>query len=438
MSITTLHGYNYNGNLSLYLYFYFYHNCEGYQLANGVPSQPEVVYGCIKVGSAVRCDPMSNKSNSITITGHVQPIHSINLTKFEPTEGVFGNALAIYGSKNMYLSMPDQQDINPAIFSVSFWMKQDPAYPGNSSVISHVNSEKTAGWYFTSYVKNSESYIQFSVTNSEGKIFSASSQIDPDVFENVVGTFDGKVVKIYLNGFLADTTGFVGKYNTDPITPLNVGLNSYDYGRPWNGVIDEVRLYNRVISGNEVQKLTDYNNYIQSSRSSSNDNGLILYLPFDEGTQDKSRNHNHGNIILTVVSMAFSPDARLFFSVRDAGEVRIMMPDSNVLAMPFLRLQDPQLGAHQETLGITLDPNFSTNHYVYVYTSVKDNDTDNIFDRVIRFTELENRATDAKILIDKIPAERDVIMQGHSHLASTINFMLRQATLLAKKELERI
>ncbi len=50
----------------------------------------------------------------------------------------------------------------------------------------------------------------------------------------------------------------VGNYNTDPNTPLNVGLNSYDYGRSWNGAIDEVRLYNRAIPEIEIQNLTDY------------------------------------------------------------------------------------------------------------------------------------------------------------------------------------
>lgn len=183
---------------------------------------------------------MTSKFENHTLVGHTTTIYKINLTKFEPAEGVFGNALAIYGSKQQYLSVPNQQPgINPATFSVSFWMKQDPAYLGNSSVISHVNLAKTAGWYFTFYTRNSQSYIQISITNSEGKIFSASSRVDPGVFDNVVGTFDGKVVKIYLNGFLVDSIAFVGNYNTDPDIPLNVGLNSYDYGRSWNGAIDE-------------------------------------------------------------------------------------------------------------------------------------------------------------------------------------------------------
>ncbi len=371
---------------------------------NAASSQSQLVYGCTKFGLAVRCDPMLNKFKSLTAVGHAQPIHTINLTKFEPTEGVFGNALAIHGSNQQYFSISNQRGINPAIFSVSFWMRQDPQYLGNSSVISHTNLKRTAGWYFEFYSRNSQSYIQFSVANSEGKLFSVSSTIDPNVFQNVAGAFDGKVVKLYLNGFLINSKEFVGNYSADPNAPLNVGLNSYDYGRPWNGAIDEIRLYNRAISRDELQNLSDYSKYLQSSRSPSNDKGLIAYLPFDEGTQDNSGNHNVGNIVLPSASMVFSPDGRLFFSVRDAGEVRIMKQDGTVFDEPFARLLASDMRTPQVIRGITLDPDFPTNHYVYAYITSKDNDTSSIFNRVERFTELENRATDGKIFVDKIPA----------------------------------
>ncbi len=372
--------------------------------ANAASSQSQLVYGCMKFGSAVRCDPMSIKFKSLTGIGHVQLIHTINITKFEPTEGVFGNALAIYGYKQQYFSMVNKHGINPDIFSVSFWMKQDPQYLGNSSVISHTNFTRTAGWYFEYYSRNSQSYIQFTVTNSEGKQFSVSSAIDPNVFQNVAGTFDGKVVKIYLNGFLINSKQFVGSYSANPDTPLIVGLNSYDYGRPWNGAIDEIRLYDRAISEDELQNLSDYSKYFQLLRSPSNDMGLIAYLPFDEGMQDLSGNQHKGKIVLPTVSMAFSPDGRLFFSVRDAGEIRIMRQDGTVFDDPFVRLPSSNTKTPQMIHGITLDPDFPTNHYVYAYTAVKDNDTSTIFNRVERFTELENRATDRKILVDKIPA----------------------------------
>jgi glucose/arabinose dehydrogenase len=361
-------------------------------------------YGCTKFGQEVHCGPMTNKFDSVTATGHTQHIFTMNLTTLEPVEGVFGNALAINGYRQQYLTVPNQLVINPLVFSVSLWIKQDHGFLANSSIISHVNSAKTAGWNVGSIVVNSQSHIEFSVPNSDGKIFSALSPIDRGIFQNIVGVFDGKSVKIYLNGFLSDSIVFEGDYYPNPDVPMNIGLNAFDYRRSWNGLIDEVRLYKRAISESEIRGLADYGNYHQLSNLSSKDNGLIGYWPFEGSGEDRSGNSNDGKLILPAVNMVFSPDERLFISVREAGEIRIMNHGLTPIEEPFVKLQDRSTNATQEIFGITLDPDFLTNHYVYAYVTAKDPNTGNNFNRVIRFTESENRATDQKLLIDDIPA----------------------------------
>ena len=171
--------------------------------------------------------------------------------------------MAINGYRQQYFTIPNKQVINPEVFSVSFWIKQDPSYIGNSAIISHTNIENTAGWSFQFNVTKSQKSIQFSVMNTDGKTFTVSTPFDTGIFQNLVGTFDGKELKIYLNGFLIDSTQFQGKYESDPGMPLNVGLNSYNFGRSWTGQIDELRIYNKSILPNYVGKLSDYGSYIE-------------------------------------------------------------------------------------------------------------------------------------------------------------------------------
>lgn len=38
-------------------------------------------------------------------------------------------------------------------------------------------------------------------------------------------------------------------------------------------------------------------------------------------------------------------------------------------------LHDPKSGLHQEIFGITLDPDFPTNHYVYAFATSRQGDT---------------------------------------------------------------
>jgi len=343
-------------------------------------------------------------------SGQVQRVSTVNLTRIDPTEGVVGNALAINGYRQTYLTLDNKPEIDSKAFSVSFWIKQDPVYVVNSAIISHVNADKNAGWYFQLNVSKAQSTIQFAVTNSDGKVFTVSSPYETGIFQNVIGSFDEKELRIYVNGYLVESTRYNGSFTANPEVPLNVGLNSFDYGRPWTGLIDELRIYDRAVSEKEVQKLTDYSTYTQSR--ATNDKGLTGYWPFDEGLMDKSGNGNDGKINLLATSMVFSPDGRLFYSVRDAGEIKIAKPISAVLKEPFVRLQDPSTNIHQDILGITLDPNFTTNHFAYAYVIVTDNNTGTISSRVLRFTESENKATDQKILIDNIPTRDGAFLAG--------------------------
>jgi hypothetical protein len=220
-------------------------------------SSPKLTFACLKVGPTVRCDPNTNKFDSAILNGHAQRTSTLNTTQIDAYQGVFGNAAGILGYRQQYLTIPSQSDINPSKFSLSFWIKQDPAVRGNSSVISHVNSAKTSGWYVDHYVNNSQSIIQLSVTNLEARQFHVTTSIEPGIFQNIVGVFDGNSIKIYLNGLLAGTAAFAGNYNPDPQVPMNIGLNAYDYGRPWTGTIDEIRLYDRPISVERIQGLAD-------------------------------------------------------------------------------------------------------------------------------------------------------------------------------------
>ena len=88
---------------------------------SGDPNVKQEFYGCIRIGPTVRCDPMPNKFDSLELLAHTQPMATINQTKFEPVEGVFGNALPIYGySKQQYFTVPDSGNIAPPFSQFHF------------------------------------------------------------------------------------------------------------------------------------------------------------------------------------------------------------------------------------------------------------------------------------------------------------------------------
>jgi len=99
-------------------------------------------------------------------------------------------------------------------------------------------------------------------------------------------------------------------------------------------------------------------------------------------------------------SMTVAPDGRLFVTQKatnNVGKVRVIK-NGKLLSKLFLKL-DTDTSYDRGLLGITLDPNFSTNHYVYLFYTAK---SPTIHNRVSRFTANGDVAVagSEKVLLD--------------------------------------
>ncbi len=95
--------------------------------------------------------------------------------------------------------------------------------------------------------------------------------------------------------------------------------------------------------------------------------------------------------------IAFAPDGRIFVTER-VGNLRVI--ENGILNTEPIKILDVS-GFEGGLLGITLDPNFEENHHIYLYYTY--NDFLSTFNKLSRFTELNNQLSDELILIDKIP-----------------------------------
>jgi aldose sugar dehydrogenase len=99
-------------------------------------------------------------------------------------------------------------------------------------------------------------------------------------------------------------------------------------------------------------------------------------------------------------SLAFAPDGRLFFTERP-GRVRILNAGSSTPELA-LTLDDPFTQGEAGVLGLALDPEFSTNRFVYLYYSAQMGG--GAVNRVVRYREVSNRLGERVVLLDNIPA----------------------------------
>jgi glucose/arabinose dehydrogenase len=170
----------------------------------------------------------------------------------------------------------------------------------------------------------------------------------------------------------------------------------------WTGIVDDLALFDRALAPSEIERIYESN---QSNITESVD-GLISHWPFD-GNLDDTAPANFGNnatLRTLVSSMAFTPDGRLMFSEKNTGNIRIMERNGEVLDKPFVTLPDYHADIEQGLLGLTIDPYFEKNHYVYLYYTASANHGTGIINRLVRFTDVNNTAENRVTLVDNIPA----------------------------------
>jgi glucose/arabinose dehydrogenase len=104
------------------------------------------------------------------------------------------------------------------------------------------------------------------------------------------------------------------------------------------------------------------------------------------------------------VALAFAPDGRLFYNELRTGRVRVV-EDGRLADEPFASLQVVNLSGYSEhgLLGLALDPDFASNHYVYVFYSEPDKDGNPLRQRLVRFTEVDGVGQDMTVILDDLP-----------------------------------
>lgn len=99
-------------------------------------------------------------------------------------------------------------------------------------------------------------------------------------------------------------------------------------------------------------------------------------------------------------AIAFLPDSSMLITERP-GRVRIIDPRGN-LVTNSIQIPDVKEIGEGGLLGITIDPEYTSNHFVYLYYTYS-GASGNTLNRVARMTYKDASLSDEKVLVDAIP-----------------------------------
>ena len=350
-------------------------------------------FGC-KKNPNYECENISSGFKSYIFAGNRTKKVTIERT---PTyvPGIDDMAVQFQAKNREAITTGDSPAISSYNFSVSFWVKTSSLVEPYSHVVSHVDKNGTAGWYFDMFSDGKADYMRLRLTSTDGnQQSSVDIPIEKDRFTNIIGTFDGSSIKVYKNAKLVGSSKYVGNFWPYPLLPLTFGAASYGYAQlGWSGTIDDVSIYNRTLGTSEIS--TSF------AREENQNKDLIGNWLFDNNLTDSSKYHDDGTMHTLVTSLAFSPDGKLFVVEKNTGNVKVLTKDL-ADAKLFVHIPDSYVSWEQGLLGFTIDPFYQQNHFVYLYYTVSDATSGNAFNRVVRFTDNDNKGTNEKILIDRI------------------------------------
>lgn len=164
-------------------------------------------------------------------------------------KGVFGLGSALRLDGNDYVVMPDTASLRPQRVTVSAWVRAGDS-PGSYRYVMAKGGDRCKAGSFGLYTSDNGG-LAFYVY--DGEDFHRSPSASPDMWDghwhNVVGTFDGKSVRVYVDGReVGDGTPFAGRIDYDlPSRAAYIGAFRGSCDLTFTGDVDEVSLWSGVL-----------------------------------------------------------------------------------------------------------------------------------------------------------------------------------------------
>ena len=216
------------------------------------PSQAQVAYWPLDESSGTTVPELvGGQDGSLTAS-----------TNWRPTEGQFGGALDV---ANERVNLP-AIDVDATGLTLAAWVRPTALTTAEGRFISKADG-----------VTGNQHYWMLSQINTTGVRFrlktdaqattatlaSPAGQLTAGEWTFVAGTYDGNQMRLYVDGTEVASLPQSGRPALAPTVPVALGDQPAGAGdRPFNGLLDEVTIWNRALTPAELQELQTTNSIV--------------------------------------------------------------------------------------------------------------------------------------------------------------------------------
>jgi len=193
-------------------------------------------------------DWASTTAEALDRSGNNNNGNVVNFNKESVVPGKVGQALKFDGVDD-YVDAGNSPSLQfDTALTVEAWIKQATTPTNVSSIV-------TKGIQTWEFFVNSNGKIRLRMqTGASAWDLYGTSILTPGQWFHVVGVYDSvaEKAKVYVNGVKENEATRTGLINYSTANPVRIGIRSPGTTLPFNGLIDEVRIYNRALSAEEI------------------------------------------------------------------------------------------------------------------------------------------------------------------------------------------
>ena len=203
-----------------------------------------------------------------------------------PAQGIVGESLLFGGAgSNQYVTVPSNATLQPANITLTAWFKLNviPSGPNYAAIISMPRSAAVWTAPYLSFILriNSATVIEYDLVSSS--YVSATATVPTilvGTWHHVAVTYAGGVQTLYFDRVKVGSTSFTGPIGYTVGQPLMIGADNgaTPVGEITNGYINDVRMYNRGLSGAEINAICDQALSYQQGSPEGEMPALYLYI----------------------------------------------------------------------------------------------------------------------------------------------------------------
>ena len=197
--------------------------------------------------------PFNGNAEDASSYGHAVSLNPGETGQPEPslTADRMGAPDQAYRFEGGFMKIPYDATLNPSTMSVMFWMRMPALTATDTAPLS-------LGWwdcYMAKIIGGAQNDFAFV---AGGASVMSGSTVEPDRWYHVAVTRSESSLDIYIDGELKNTQEAAAPMNQST-EPLRIGVLSENpgYYYPYFGDLDEIRIYSKVLSADEIKALYD-------------------------------------------------------------------------------------------------------------------------------------------------------------------------------------